>query len=130
MVVSEFVSLDLVMEPRVRSGYKHTGWVARSRDAGTFKVQARRGVRSRGAAARLKDFQDLRLPGRRVCREDEQHAQCVASTTLKKSQGSTPHDHDLRFQMGSRVRPRPGARSAGALGAGGSWPALQDASAR
>ena len=37
---------------------------------------------------------------------------------------------DLRFQVGSRVCPGPGARSAGTLGAGGSRPALQDAPAR
>src|SRR3979409_1375675 len=40
------------------------------------------------------------------------------------------HDHDLRFQMGSRVCPGPSARSARALGAGGSSLALQDAPAR
>src|SRR6476619_5606021 len=50
--------------------------------------------------------------------------------TPRESQRSTSHDHDLRFQMGSGVCPGPGARSARALGAGGSRSALQDAPPR
>ena len=52
------------------------------------------------------------------------------SPRREKPQRSTSHDHDLRFQMGSGLRPGPGARSARALGAGGSRPALQDAPPR
>src|SRR5215813_7350675 len=48
----------------------------------------------------------------------------------EQSQRSTSHDHDLRIQMGSGVCPRSSARSARALGAGGSWIALQDSPPR
>src|SRR5262245_21143636 len=46
------------------------------------------------------------------------------ATRIAKEQS---HDHDLRIQMGSGVCPGPSARSARALGAGGSRSALQDA---
>src|ERR1700741_563172 len=71
----------------------------------------------------------VRLP-RETDRTGQREARLLRPRLQPKprtSQGSTPHDHDLRFQMGSRVRPRPGARSARALGPGGSRPALRDA---
>src|SRR5919106_2842114 len=99
MAVSELVSLDLVIVSPVRS------WVQAHRMG--RRVPRRRALQNTSSkcsltrrycsAERLPSFAaawKARLP-------NEQHAQCVASTTLKKSQGSTPHDHDLRFQMGS-----------------------------
>jgi len=40
IVVSEFVSLDGVMEaPGGESGYRHTGWVMKFPDSGQFKYK-------------------------------------------------------------------------------------------
>src|SRR5215211_7892241 len=42
----------------------------------------------------------------------------------------TPHDYALRFQVGARLRPRPGPRPARPLGAGGGRHSLRHQAAR
>ena len=81
IVVTEFMSLDGVIEdPGGRENFKHGGWsfeIDRGDEGGQFKLDET--ARVRGAAAGTRDLRGLRrglaVPGRRVRRQVQQHAQ-------------------------------------------------------